>query len=502
MGEIVARLTGVSKHYPGVTALNKVAFELCRGEVHVLLGENGAGKSTLIGVLGGIVQPDVGEIIIKGDRYSSLNPQLSQQLGIGVVHQELSLVPQLSVAENIFLGRLPMTRGRVNWKRLNQEAKDWLTRFGLDIDPAQPVREFSVAIQQAVEITKILSLQADIIVMDEPTSSLSSKEVERLFQLVNDLKNRGCSIVYISHRMDELKRIGDRVTVLKDGEVVGTRNLAEVQVDELIHMMVGRRITRLKKSSQEQLGEEILRVEELSSPGKIHSVSFSVRSGEVLGIGGIVGSGRTELVKAIFGADPERKGRILLHGKPVRIAHPQDALMNGICLIPEDRRTEGLILGFPVRTNLTVPYWQKIRTLLVNKKRETVLAEEYQAKLRIKTPSCESKVATLSGGNQQKVVIGKWCAVDSQIVIFDEPTRGIDVGSKQEIQELIVELAKEGKAVILISSELPELLAVSDRVLVMYNGKIVSEFQGCSATEEDIVYCATTGSIRGGTSIE
>lgn len=496
--QVVVSLSHITKRFPGVAALSDVSFDLRRGEVHVLVGENGAGKSTLINILGGIVQPDQGTIAVKGREFKTLTPALSQELGIGIIHQELAVVPQLSVAENVFLGRLPK-RGaiRVNWKELNARAASSLRSFGMDIDPTTTVGDLSVALQQVVEITKVLAMNADVMVMDEPTSALTSREVQELFRIVAELKQRGVSIIYISHRLDEVKRLGDRVTVLKDGRVVGTREVAEVEIDEIVRMMVGREVTRTRRDdSQRSFGAEALRVEGLSTPAKVKNVSFSVRAGEIVGIAGIVGAGRTEIVRAIFGAEPGATGQVWVNGSLTEIRSPLAAIKTGIALIPEDRRQEGLILDFPIRLNISLPRLQKTGQWLIRRKAERTQAEEACRELNIKTPHVDQTVGLLSGGNQQKVVVGKWLHVDAKVLIFDEPTRGVDVGAKAEIQQLIQEFAAGGKAVIIVSSELPELLNVCDRILVVFDGHVVNELSGAEATEEDIVYSATTGLRR------
>lgn len=490
-------LSRISKRFPGVTALSDVSLDLYPGEIHVLVGENGAGKSTLINILGGIEQPDQGVITVKGREYKTLTPGLSQELGIGIIHQELAVVPQLSLAENVFLGRLP-TRGssRIDWERLNKDAAASLESFGVRVSPTTLVRDVSVAYQQVVEISKVLAMNSDIIVMDEPTSSLTSREVSELFRIVAELKRRGCSIIYISHRLEEVKRLGDRVTVLKDGQVVGTRPAAEVSVDELVRMMVGRRVVRERRKRTWELGDEALRVKDLATPGKVRDVSFSVRAGEILGIAGIVGAGRSEIIRAIFGAEPGATGEIHIGGRPVRVRSPQEAIKHGLALIPEDRRQEGLITGFTMRVNIGLPWLQAKGGALIDAAQERARAEEARDQLSIKTPSVEQVVGNLSGGNQQKVVIGKWLGVDAKVLFFDEPTRGIDVGAKAEVQQLICDFAAQGKAIVIVSSELSELLACCDRILVIYDGRVVSELPGDKATEEDVVYSATTGLRR------
>lgn len=490
-------LSHISKRFPGVAALSDVSFDLHPGEIHVLVGENGAGKSTLINILGGIEQPDQGIILVKGREYRGLTPALSQELGIGIIHQELAVVPQLSLAENIYLGRLPRKGPlRIDWARLNGDAATSLRSFGVSAKPTTLVRDVSVAMQQVVEISKVLAMESDIIVMDEPTSSLTSREVTELFRIVFELKRRGCSIIYISHRLEEVKRVGDRVTVLKDGQVVGTRAVPEVDIGELVRMMVGRRVNRGRHARTWTLGQEVLRVSDLTTPGKVRGVSFSVRAGEIVGLAGIVGAGRSEIVRAIFGAEAGTTGEVAIDGRPVRIRSPQQAIKHGLALIPEDRRREGLITEFPLRVNVSLPRLQARGGIMIDGRAERAQAEEARGQLRIKTPHIEQVVANLSGGNQQKVVIGKWLGVDAKVLIFDEPTRGIDVGAKAEVQQLIRDFASQGKAIVIVSSELPELLAACDRILVVYDGRVVSELPGDAATEEDVVYSATTGLRR------
>lgn len=493
----IVELKQISKRFPGVQALSDVNLTLYPGEVHILLGENGAGKSTLINVLGGIVSPDSGTIIIRGKEYQSLTPALSQSLGIAIIHQELAVVPQLTVAENIFLGRQPAkNRLAIDWKRMKDEARKVLGIFGVDLDPSTLVRDLSVAHQQVVEISKALAQKADIIVMDEPTSALTKREVEDLFSIIEKLKKSGYAIVYISHRLDEVKRLGDRVTVLKDGHYVGTRMVADVTVDDMVRMMVGRDVRLTRRTNRPRLGHEALRVENLTTPNKLKGISFSVRAGEVVGLAGIVGAGRSEVAKAIFGAEPGATGSLFIDGRPVTIRSPLEAIQQGIAFVPEDRRREGLIVQFPIRTNISLPWNQKMGKFLLNHKKERMLSEGAVRDLSIKTPSIDQIAGNLSGGNQQKVVIGKWLELDAKVIIFDEPTRGVDIGAKAEIAELISRFASQGKAVIVISSELPELLALCDRILVLYEGQLANEIPGELATEEDIVYSATTGLRR------
>ncbi|MEW6046807.1 MAG: sugar ABC transporter ATP-binding protein [Bacillota bacterium] len=493
----------IVKDFSGVRALDHVSFELRAGEVHVLLGENGAGKSTLIKILGGVVAPTSGVLTVHGKTYTALTPARARELGIGIIHQELSLVPTLSVAENVFLGRLPTRRAAgfswVDYSTLYRRTEQELRRFRLDVDPHTPVHKLGLAMQQMVEIVKALSLGARIVVMDEPTSALTDREAGELFEVIARLKRESVSIIYISHRLREVKTIGDRVTVLKDGTVVGTRDVKDVDEDELVQMMVGRKIVRTRQVRQGRRGSEVLRVENLTAPG-VCDVSFSVHAGEIVGMAGIVGAGRTEIARAIVGDLGPRRGQVFIDGVPVSIHSPLDALRCGIGLIPESRREQGLVLQFSVSQNLTLPALQLgaglvSRTGFTLRSAERRLAESTAAHLAIKSGSVQERVDRLSGGNQQKVVIGKWLFLNTKVLIFDEPTRGVDIGAKAEIHRIIMDLAGQGRAILLISSEMPELLSVCDRILVVYEGRITGEFPG-QASEEELVYACVTGRRR------
>lgn len=496
--EPVVRLESISKSFPGVKALSDVSFDLYAGEVHALVGENGAGKSTLMNILGGILQPESGAVVIRGQSYQELTPAMARELGVAIIHQELSLVPQLSIAENICLGDLPTTStGLVDWPEMRRRAEQALLPFGLRADVMTPVSRLSMANRQVVEISRCLARNADIIVMDEPTSSLTSNEVDELFRIILDLRSGGKSIVYISHRLEELRRVGDRVTVLKDGSSVGTRTVADVSAEDLVRMMVGRDIVANPSLRAPTTGSsERLRVEHLQWGDKVRDVSFAVRAGEVVGLGGVVGAGRTEIARVIFGAAPDSSGKLFLDGQETQVNSPRDAVRAGIALVPEDRRGEGLVTKFSILTNVTMAYIQKSLSWRADSALERRLAFGAVKTLSVRTPSISQVVGNLSGGNQQKVVIGKWLDTDARVMIFDEPTRGVDVGAKQEINRIIRSFASKGVAVLLISSELPQLLAVSDRVLVIYDGEIVDELVGDRLTEEDVVYGATTGKGR------
>jgi len=490
------QMKGISKSYPGVQALNNVDFEVEAGEVHALVGENGAGKSTLMKILAGAEPRDSGEILLNGRPVGDLTPQKALELGIGMVHQEFNLVPYLSAAENIFLGREPRSRipGFIDFKTMYREAQRIVDSLGANFDVRRPVASLSVAQQQMVEIAKATSQNAVIIAMDEPSATLTEHELESLFRLIRSLKASGIGIIYISHRLEEISQIADRVTVLRDGQLVGTRRVSEVSREDLIRMMVGRELKDMIPKQPAPIGGEVLRVEHLSRTGVLHDINLTVRAGEILGIAGLVGAGRTELARAIFGADPIDSGKIYLFGQEVKITSPQAAIRHGIGLVPEDRKQLGLVLQMVVRENISLANLKELSIAgFVNRRRERTAADQFVRELRIRTPSVEQRVRNLSGGNQQKVVLAKWLFTRSKVLIFDEPTRGIDVGSKVEIYQLMNELAAKGVAIIMISSELPEILGMSDRILVMHEGRIAGELSREEATQEKIMHLATGG---------
>lgn len=487
----------ISKSFPGVRVLDNVQLTLMRGEVLALMGENGAGKSTLMKILGGIYEKDSGSITVKGKQLEQeMTGDLAAKLGIAIIHQELNLIPHLSVAENIFLGR-EFTYGKtkiVNWRLMRQEAKRYLSQLGMDVNPDTPVGELSVGQQQLVEIAKALSIQADILVLDEPTAALTNREIESLFEVIAGLKSKGVGMIYISHRMEEIFQISDRITVLRDGQYVGTKETATTNMDELVKMMVGREIKDRFPKVSIAAGAERLRVENLSRRGKLEPISFSLRSGEILGIAGLMGAGRTELARSLFGADRFDQGKIFVDGKQVKISKPSDAIRAGIALITEDRKGEGLILSQTVRENVALPNLDSLSTFRVmNRGKESALTEQLIKQLLIKTNGTEQTVGSLSGGNQQKVVIGKWLATEPKILILDEPTRGVDIGAKKEIYDVMNRLAEQGVAIIMISSELPEVLGMSDRILVMHEGRLTGEFTREEATQEKIMHAAAGG---------
>ena len=484
-------MRGIVKRFPGVVALDGVDFDVRPGEVHVLLGENGAGKSTLIKVLSGVYAPDGGDILFDGRPVEVRSPRVAQDLGVSTIYQEFNLVPDMTVAENVFLGREPMLSARlglVDRRRLGEQTRALFAELQLDIAPQAAVRRLGVAQQQMVEIAKALSLNARLIVMDEPTAVLTSREIDRLFEMVGQLKRRGVAVIYISHRLEEVRLVGDRATVLRDGAWVRTVQVADTTIDELIKLMVGRELKDKFPKVALQPGEEVLRVEELTRAGVLHGISFQLRRGEILGIAGLVGSKRTELARAIFGADPLDGGRVVLHGRQARIGSPAEAIRQGIALVPEDRKHQGVLATMSVKENITLSTIEKfVRKGFLDLRAERKHAQEYASSLRIATPSLDRWVLYLSGGNQQKVVIAKWLSSQADIFLFDEPTRGIDVGAKVDVYQLMNDLVKRGAAILMISSELPEILGMSDRILVMREGRITGEFARAEATQEAIL---------------
>ncbi len=487
--QTVLEMVGISKSFPGVHALKGVDFDLREGEVHALIGENGAGKSTLMKILSGLYQADEGEIRLKGKRLDVLGIKQMIDAGVSVIYQELNLIQYLSVAENIFLGREPIWAGGfINWKKMYQDVEDLLKPFNVDIDPKAKIHNIGPAYQQVVEIAKALSLKSDIIVMDEPTAALTGNEVERLFEMVNNLKKTGVSIIYISHRLEELARVADRVTVIRDGERIVTKPLAELQTEEIIRHMVGRQLTEKFPVADIPVGDEALRVEGLSKHGSCSDVSFSVRKGEILGFTGLVGAGRTEIMQLIYGYTKKDAGRIFVNGKETIIHSPRDAVSKGIGLIPEERKKQGLVLGLSVFDNSALTVLDKYSFVgFLRQKDLTGLVRNMISKMDIKTPSVNQQVRYLSGGNQQKVVLAKWFVRQCGVYIFDEPTRGIDVGAKVEIYKLMQNLAQGGAAVIMVSSELPEIMNMSDRIEVVFGGRIVKEFKKGEATDEQVM---------------
>lgn len=482
-------IRGGSKSFPGVRALHNVDLHVHPGEVLALLGENGAGKSTLIKALGGAHQLDTGEILVKGEPTVIADPAHARQLGIAVIHQEFNLIPALSARENIFLGQENTLAGVLRKREERRQTLELFRRLGVTIDPDAPCRELSVAQQQIVEIARSLARDASVIVMDEPSATLSNEEVDRLFQIVADLKSQGIGIIYISHRLEEIFRIADRVTVLRDGEHVATRPVAEVDKLRLIELMVGRTLEQEFPEREATIGEPTLNVERLTRYPAVDDVSFTLHAGEVLAITGLVGAGRTELVRLIFGADRADSGAVVLNGTKLRLRSPRDAIAAGIGLLTEDRKSQGLIPPQSVRDNFGLPNLKRFSTAgFVQHRTEREELNGSINRMRIKVASATQPVGQLSGGNQQKVVIAKWLARRCEVLIFDEPTRGIDVGGKYEIYELINDLAAKGKSIIIISSELPEVLGMADRILVMRAGRLAGEFRDvANATQEQVL---------------
>jgi len=485
-------LNGVSKSFPGVKALDQVKFDLKSGEVHALLGENGAGKSTLMKIISGIYKRDEGSYFVDGQDVGDLTPKKAADLGIAIIHQELNMCQDLTVAENMFLGREKKKFGLVDQKTLNDDAEAILKKLQMDIDPETVVRKLSVSKQQMIEIAKALSTNARILIMDEPTSALTEKECNELFKIINNLKKNGCAIIYISHRLEELEYITDRVSVFRDGRYIITKEFDKTSLDEIIAYMVGREITDKYPNIKMPLGDKILEVKNLSA-GFLKEISFDLFAGEIIGFSGLMGAGRTELFKTIFGAEKKEQGEIVLDGNPIGIRSPEDAIKHGIVFGPEDRKAEGLCTKLSIRENIGLANLDQIsnRFGLINREKESEIVNKMIQDLKIKTPSMEQDAKNLSGGNQQKVVVGKWLARDARVVVFDEPTRGIDVAAKVEIYHIMNELKRQGVGVIFISSELPEIMGMSDRVLVMCNGRITGNLMTADTTQDEILHCAT-----------
>jgi ribose transport system ATP-binding protein len=496
MGEALVRMEHIVKTFPGVLALSEARFELLPGEVHALMGENGAGKSTLMKILSGIYRKDSGTITYLGQPVEIESPRAAQHLGISIVHQELNLMNHLSAAQNMFIGREPRRAmgALVDEAKLNEQALEYFKLLNLDLDPRTRIGDLTVARQQMVEIAKALSFKSRVLIMDEPTASLTTAEIAELFRIIRDLKAQGVGIVYISHKMDELKQISDRVTVMRDGQYVGTVPTAETSMEAIIKMMVGRTLFETARgSAAEAAGEVVLDVRRLNSGRAVRDVSFTARRGEILGFAGLMGAGRTEVARAVFGADPVDSGEIWVKGRRVHIHQPGDAVACGIGYLSEDRKRFGLALGLSLGDNTLLACMTRYLGPLgwLRDRAMRAVAEQNVRALAIKTPGIFQKVQFLSGGNQQKVVIAKWLNRDCDVLIFDEPTRGIDIGAKQEIYKLLNDLAQAGKVIIMISSELPEILRMSHRILVMCEGRITGELQGAEATQEKIMYYAT-----------
>ncbi|MGM0502048.1 MAG: sugar ABC transporter ATP-binding protein [Bacillota bacterium] len=502
MDNEILKLEGLSKYFPGVKALDDINFDLIEGEIHALIGENGAGKSTLIKVLTGAYQKTDGKIFYRGEEVKKLNPTKAKNLGISAIYQELTLFSELTVAENIFMGneRVYNKSNIVKDKEMMNEVRKIFKKIKLDISPGIIVKNLSIAQQQMIEIARAISLDADILIMDEPTSSISNKETEILFEIIEDLKSQGVTIIYISHRLEEIFKVANRVTVLRNGKKIKTLEINDVKdKDQLVNLMVGKEVSDLFPKKEVDIGETILNVKNLSYQNKFENINFELKKGEILGVGGLVGSQRTEVMETIFGLRKFDNGEIILNGNNVKITNPQNAIDLGLGLISEDRKGTGIIKTMTVKENITLPGLdlidRKFRVLIDNKSEE-IVAESLVDRLAVKTPSLRQRIDKLSGGNQQKAIIARWILLAPDILIMDEPTRGIDVGAKSEIYELMGELVQKGISIIMISSENPELLAMSDRIMVMREGKISGFLEGERKTEENILKLAFGGVVN------
>jgi hypothetical protein len=498
----IVEMRNINKSFPGVKALSNISFSVKPGEVHVLLGENGAGKSTLMKVLSGVYHPDSGSIVLNGVEHSKLNPRLSREGGISIIYQELSVVNWLDIRENIFMGRMQSKKfgpvSTIDYTKLNQDTKKLLKQVNLDkYEPNKMASELSISEKQMLEIAKAISFDAKCIVMDEPTSSLTESEVKKLFEIIRDLKSKGIGIVFISHKLSEIKEIGDRISILKDGNYVGTWNVSDLSEEDMVRLMVGRELEKSYQEGHGAFGEVVFEVKNLSrKDGKVQDFHMQVRKGEIVGLSGLVGAGRSEAMEAIFGAVPKTSGEILLEGKRLAIHTPYDALKNGIGLVTENRRETGFFQNFSNKRNISIASLLKKSKLggvcgLIQEKSEKQMAEKAKLDLQIKWGSDAQLTKNLSGGNQQKVILGKWISAGVKVLIFDEPTKGIDVGTKSEIYKMMRRLAENGIIVIVVSSEMPELLAVCDRIMVMAEGKVRGEFDIAEATEEKLAMLAT-----------
>ncbi len=493
MNDVIVSMKEICKSFPGVKALDHVSFELRSGEVMALLGENGAGKSTLMKVLSGVYQRDEGELEIFGKQYGDLTPKLAQEVGVAIIHQELNMCRHLSVAENIFLGREKRHGIALANSEMEAEARRILDDLKIDLDPRQVVGELPVSKQQMVEIAKALSTNARVLIMDEPTSALTAREIDDLFRIIRELKAKGCGIVYISHRLEELQHIVDRVTIMRDGQYITRMDFQDTSLDEIIAYMVGREIKEKFPRVSCKKGKKVFEVKNLNAGRMVRDVSFSLYEGEIVGFAGLMGAGRTETTRAIFGVDAKESGQILLDGAEVAIRRPLDAIQAGIVLAPEDRKKDGLCTKLSIRQNIALPNLDFLcdRFGVVSRTREDKVCARTVEDLKIKTPNVEIDAANLSGGNQQKVVVGKWLARNSRVVIFDEPTRGIDVAAKVEIYHLMNRLKQQGIAVMFVSSEMPEVMGIADRIVVMCDGRVTGELSAQEATQEKILSLAT-----------
>ena len=493
MNEVIVSMNNISKSFPGVKALDHVKFELRSGEVMALLGENGAGKSTLMKILSGVYTRDEGTMEIFGKSYDDLTPKQAQEAGVAIIHQELNMCRHLTVTENMFLGREVKGGLSLNNAKMRKEAKRVLDDLRIDISPDQIVGDLPVSKQQMVEIAKALSIDARILIMDEPTSSLTAKEIDDLFRIIRKLRDEGRGIVYISHRLEELSHIVDRVTIMRDGQYITDGNFKDMDMDYIIKNMVGREIKEKFPRVECRKGKKIFEVKNLNAGKMVRDINFSLYEGEIVGFAGLMGAGRTETTRAIFGVDPKDSGEFYVDGKKIEVNCPMDAIRNGVVLAPEDRKKDGLCTKLSIRQNLALPNLDLVcnKMGVINSGKEDALCEKAVKDLQIKTPNVEIDSGNLSGGNQQKVVVGKWLARDSRVVIFDEPTRGIDVGAKAEIYKIIEELACKGKGIIIISSEMPELIGLSQRIIVLHEGEQTGELRGKEMTQENIMTLAS-----------
>ncbi len=493
MSEVIVSMKNISKTFPGVKALDDVQFELCSGEVMALLGENGAGKSTLMKILSGVYTRDGGTLNIFGKEYGDLSPKEAQEVGVAIIHQELNMCKHLTVCENIFLGREIQKGMLLSNAEMEKEAKRVLDELNIDIDPRQEVGELPVSKQQMVEIAKALQVNAKVLIMDEPTSALTSKEIDDLFKIIHKLKAKGCGIVYISHRLEEMQHIVDRVTIMRDGQYITRVNFKDVTINEIITDMVGREIKEQFPRTPMNKGKKVFEVQNLNAGRLVRDINFSLYEGEIVGFAGLMGAGRTETTRAIFGIDKVESGSIFLEGNKVVINRPEDAIQAGIVLAPEDRKKDGLCTKLSIRHNIALPNLDLLCSKLgiVSRKKEDEMCENAVQSLKIKTHDVDVDAGNLSGGNQQKIVIGKWLARNSKVVVFDEPTRGIDVAAKVEIYNIMNKLKSEGIAVMFVSSEMPEVMGIADRIIVMCDGRITGEVMARETTQNEILTLAT-----------
>ncbi|MFQ5343568.1 MAG: sugar ABC transporter ATP-binding protein [Anaerolineae bacterium] len=494
--QLLLRMEHISKAFPGVQAVDDVTLEVATGEIHALVGENGAGKTTLMKILGGALPFDQGSILLRGEPVHIETPADAQNLGISMIHQELALIPALNIGQNIFLGREPAgaVPGTVDWANLYQEAERQLAQLGLSLAPTTPLTALSIAEQQMVEIAKALSLNADLIVMDEPTSALTERETDTLFEVMRALREQDVSIIFITHRLEEVFEVADRVTVLRDGRWVATVPIQDLSADDVVRMMVGRQLGEMYPKTDVVIGDVVLRVEGLARAGVLHDISFELRRGEIVGMAGLVGAGRTDLARALFGIDPIDRGQIWIDGRPANVSSPQAAIELGMGFVPEDRKDQGLFLNLALRSNITVSQLDRLSRLgFLDFAGMNQVARTYVDRLDIRTSGVMQRVRNLSGGNQQKVVIARWLTLEPKVLVLDEPTRGIDVGAKAEIHALMGQLARDGVGILMISSELPEILGVSDRILVMREGRITAALSRVEATQDVIMRAATGG---------